>query len=116
MNAHVLRFCNNNMQARHRGRVGRAHRCCLRIKYTLYTRARAGNVIISCAKNAYRRRWPFIYYYYYIIYYILWYIGIIYVSGGLGSVGGRPGVPSIHYLRRYPNAPPCHPEHETLLL
>jgi len=26
-------------------------------------------------------------------------------SGRRGSVGGRPGVPSIHYLRRYPNCP-----------
>lgn len=33
---------------------------------------------------------------------------ILYVryTSGLGSVGGRLGVPSIHYLRRYPNAPP----------
>lgn len=31
---------------------------------------------------------------------------LLYVSNGQDSVGGRPGVPSIHYLRRYPNAPP----------
>lgn len=44
-----------------------------------------GNIIISCAKNAYRR-WLYVLYTRY--------------TSGLGSVGGRIDVPSIHYLRR----------------